>query len=187
MSDAPFYVKGKRKPPPVKETDGKKLKSAGRNAVKQRQSTITAPLSLIETKDLAGKAVVYTKKGQIETLSPGQVAHIRGRIGTMVREHLELADLVVRGKLEWSPTQARIFATLINKVVPDLSASFHAHEHRTQGIREMSRADLERIARGLDDAKTITAEYEMINPAPETALDENPEPGEGRSQDEPDA
>lgn len=167
---------------------GAKLKTEADSTpgnLRQRKSTIKAPLSKIEGKHLAGKTIVYTKAGEVQTLSPGQVAHIRGRIGMMVREHLELADLVVQGKLQWSPTQARIFATLINKVVPDLSASFHAHEHRTQGVLEMSRADLERIARGLDDVKTVEAEYELINPAPEAALNEDLEPAEGSPPFEP--
>lgn len=179
----------RKSPPKPRKTrsDAKPIKEVTIPAARARAGTVIAPLSAIENSALRGKTIVFTNKNQIETLSPGQVAHLRGRLGSMVREHLELANLVVRGELEWSPTQARIFATLINKVVPDLSASFHAHEHKHQGVREMSRADLERIARGLDDLQTIEAEHELLNPAPETALNADQEPPEGSPPVDPDA
>lgn len=148
--------------------------------LRQNKSTSRKPLAHIEDEDLKGKKVVFIKSGELNSLSPGQVAHIRGRIATMIRDHLEIADKVVRGEEKWTPTQARVFSTLLNKVVPDLSASFHQHEHKVNGIREMSRADLERIASGLDDPATIEAEYEEIKipdslkPEPATDADQEP-------------
>ena len=43
-----------------------------------------------------------------------------------------------------------MFSTLLNKVVPDLSASYIQHEHSTKELVDMSRDELERIAAGLD-------------------------------------
>jgi len=67
-----------------------------------------------------------------------------------MQTHLTLADEVVKGHIEWTPTQARVFSSLLNKVIPDLSASYHQHEHSVKNITEMSREELERIASGVD-------------------------------------
>ena len=56
------------------------------------------------------------------------------------------------GKLEWSPTQARVFATMLNKVMPDLTAQFVQHEHNIQESPDkMSREQLEAIASGVNN------------------------------------
>lgn len=121
--------------------------------------------------------VLKTATGQIP-LSPGQVAHLRGKIGQIVRDNLDTVAGVLDGSVKWSPTQARVFSNLLNKVVPDLSASFHQHEHRNQDLAQMSRADLERIALGLDDMETIQGEFVEVptKKAPEDDL----QPAEGR-------
>ena len=87
--------------------------------------------------------------------SPAQASQLRGQIADMVGDHIELADKVVRGEANWTPTQARVFSTLLNKCLPDLSASFHQHEHSHKAMREMSREELERIAMGIDEHDTI--------------------------------
>ena len=71
---------------------------------------------------------VKTATGQV-ALSPHQVANLRGQIASKMQTHLTLADEVVKGHIEWTPTQARVFSSLLNKVIPDLSASYHQHEH----------------------------------------------------------
>jgi len=92
---------------------------------------------------------VKTATGQV-ALSPHQVANLRGQIASKMQTHLTLADEVVKGHIEWTPTQARVFSSLLNKVIPDLSASYHQHEHSVKNITEMSREELERIASGVD-------------------------------------
>jgi len=93
-------------------------------------------------------------------LTPGQSAQIRGEISRVVQKHIDLANQVVTGSVEWSPTQARVFSTLLNKVVPDLSASYVQHEHSTKSLVDMSRDELERIASGID---AIDVEVEDID------------------------
>ncbi len=93
-------------------------------------------------------------------LTPNQSAKIRGEISRVVQKHIDLANQVVHGSIDWSPTQARVFSTLLNKVVPDLSASYVQHEHSTKDLVDMSRDELERIAAGLD---AIDVEVEEID------------------------
>ena len=103
------------------------------------------------------QVTVQTATGQV-ALSPHQVANLRGQIARNMQNHITLADEVVKGHREWTPTQARVFSNLLNKVIPDLSASYHQHEHNHKNITEMSREELELIASGVDGI--IDAEVE---------------------------
>ncbi len=83
-------------------------------------------------------------------LTPSQVANMRSGLFRRVENQLDEAHKVVMGKQEWSPTQARVFATMLNKVVPDLTAAFVQHEHNIQDTPEkMTRDQLEAIASGV--------------------------------------
>jgi len=110
---------------------------------------------------------VKTATGQV-ALSPHQVANLRGQIASKMQTHLTLADEVVKGHIEWTPTQARVFSSLLNKVIPDLSASYHQHEHSHKALTEMSREELERIASGVDNIVDSEAEeVETVKPTEE--------------------
>ena len=100
---------------------------------------------------------VQTATGQL-ALSPNQVAKLRGQIAKNMSNHIVMADEVLKGHREWSPTQARVFSNLLNKVIPDLSASYHQHEHSHKSLTEMSRTELEAIASGVDDIIDIEPE-----------------------------
>ena len=82
-------------------------------------------------------------------LTPQQSAQIRGQIAKYVSEQINLAHSVVVGSQDWNPTQARVFGMLLNKVVPDLNASFVQHEHNVKQLTELSRSELEAIAQGV--------------------------------------
>jgi len=83
-------------------------------------------------------------------LTPGESAKIRGEISSFVKNQLTLANEVVIGTVEWSPTQARVFSTLLNKVVPDLNAAYVQHEVSSKSLVDLSRDELERIAAGIE-------------------------------------
>lgn len=124
---------------------------------------------------------VQTATGQV-ALSPNQVANLRGQIAKNMSNHIVMADEVLKGHREWSPTQARVFSNLLNKVIPDLSASYHQHEHSHKSLTEMSRTELEAIASGVD---------EIIDVEPEGLEDDEGkgasiEPAEGRTNIEQD-
>ena len=91
---------------------------------------------------------VITSKAR---LTPTQSAQIRGQIAEYMRSQIEIANLVVVGEVSWNATQARVFATLLAKVVPDLSATYHQHEINHKDIMELSRDELERIAAGIEE------------------------------------
>jgi hypothetical protein len=83
-------------------------------------------------------------------MSPARAAQMRGKIAAIIERNLDVAEKVLAGgsgpdAVSWSPTQARVFATLIAKVVPDISISAVTHEHNHRQVRELSIAELEAI------------------------------------------
>ena len=129
-----------------------------------------------ELKKLDSLDGVVTKmaKGEI-TFSPAKAAALRNDVSRLVTKHIRMADEVVQGTRTWSPTQARVFATLLNKVLPDLTAGFVQHEHTVKSAIELTREELERIAAGADDLTDV--EY----------TDVDKEHAEGRPHHEHDA
>ncbi len=85
-----------------------------------------------------------------QPLTPAQSAKVRAYVFGMLRAQIPCAHRVVMGELEWSPTQARVFATLLDKCLPDLSASFVEDERGRGELCVMSRRDLEALAAGVD-------------------------------------
>lgn len=98
-----------------------------------------------------------------KVLTPSQVSRLRARVFDKVNVQVEDAHKAVMGDIAWTPTQARVFATLLGKVMPDLTVQFQQTEHKlSETVTELSRADLERIASGVNqiiDAETET-DYE---------------------------
>ena len=68
------------------------------------------------------------------------------RSGVMSWACCACAHQVVMGEVEWSPTQARVFAKLLDKCVPDLSTSFAESESRNEDFECMTREELEALA-----------------------------------------
>jgi hypothetical protein len=108
---------------------------------------------------------------EILELTPAQISNMRYKLARHVTKHIEYANEVLTGTRVWSPTQARVFATLINKVVPDLSTSFHKHQHEHKVLTELSRDELLKIASGQlqqkPEPEVIEAEIIEIQPTPE--------------------
>jgi len=105
------------------------------------------------------KAEEMTKLMAQTELTPAQSAKIRGQIANYVRDQITDAHMVVMGDKQWNPTQARVFSALLNKVVPDLNASYVQHEHTTKDVTDLSREELEAIAQGVS---TIEVEYKEL-------------------------
>lgn len=85
-------------------------------------------------------------------LTPLQVANMRAGMYRKVERQIGEAHKVVMGEIGWTPTQARVFATMLNKVMPDLTAQFVQHEHTIDSDPEkLSRSQLEAIASGVND------------------------------------
>ena len=124
---------------------------------------------------------VQTATGQL-ALSPNQVAKLRGQIAKNMSNHIVMVDEVLKGHRDWSPTQARVFSNLLNKVIPDLSASYHQHEHSHKSLTEMSRTELEAIASGVEDIIDVEPEGIENDQRKGTSI----EPSEGRANIEQD-
>ena len=95
-----------------------------------------------------------------ERLTPAQSAAIRAEVANYIGEQIKDAHQVVMGFKNWNPTQARVFGMLLNKVVPDLNASFVQHEHTTKQLTDLTREELEAIAQGIS---TIDVQAEVID------------------------
>lgn len=81
------------------------------------------------------------------------------RISIIVANSIPKAGQVLEGKIVWSPQQVAVFKTMLNKVVPDMTANYHLHEHRERKLSELSADELEAIARGEPiDGKVIDIE-----------------------------
>jgi hypothetical protein len=86
---------------------------------------------------------------QVQPLTPGQSAKVRSYVVGLLRVQIPCAHQVVMGEVDWSPTQARIFTKLLDKCVPDLSASFVESESRNEDFACMTREELEALAADL--------------------------------------
>ena len=105
-----------------------------------------------EAEDAVAKALVSVTASS-GPLSPEDSSILRGRIAAYIEAQLAVANNVVLGFKEWSPTQARVFGMLLNKVIPDLNASFIEKHTTHTDLAQLSRAELEHLA---VNTKTIT-------------------------------
>ena len=86
-------------------------------------------------------------------LSPAEAAKMRAHVLGLLRARIPQAHRVVMGELAWSPTQARLFAVLLDKCVPNLSARFMADEAPRRDLAALSRDELEALAGGVGDCE----------------------------------
>ena len=84
-------------------------------------------------------------------LTPQQVMKLRSSIASSLTKNLNKAQEVLDGKIEWTPTQARVFTALLNKVIPDISMTYAQVDIRDKELSNMSREELEEIASGMND------------------------------------
>jgi len=94
----------------------------------------------------------------VQALTPGQSAKVRSYIFGLLRAQIPLAHRVVMGEVEWSPTQARGFGQLLDKCVPDLSASVMVSEKDNGDLALLSRRELEALAGRQDKAERPSAQ-----------------------------
>lgn len=115
-------------------------------------------------------------------LTPQETAQIRNRVATHVKDHIEIAARVISGEpgpdgkvVKWTPVQARLFNTFLNKVLPDLNQSHVKHEHRNVDLTELSREELEALAAGSSS---------LASRKPDDIIDVTPEPVSSEPSDE---
>jgi hypothetical protein len=84
----------------------------------------------------------------VQPLTSAQSAKVRGYVFGLLRAQIPCAHRVVMGELEWTPTQARVFGMLLDKCLPNLSATFVDSERRNGDLCLMTREELEALAAG---------------------------------------
>lgn len=83
---------------------------------------------------------------EYSVLTPQFSSMIRGKIASVVHDHLLVAEKVLTGEVTWSTGQVSLFKALLAKVVPDVSATYHQHELNSRTTTEMTREELEALA-----------------------------------------
>lgn len=108
---------------------------------------------------------------QSPSLSPQQVRTSRARIQALVTRHLNTAEAVLDGKKHWTPSQVALFRALLNKAVPDISASISdGPGGPRRSVTGLMREELEALAFGDaspaegDDGPEISTTYEELSP-----------------------
>lgn len=104
---------------------------------------------------------------QLSVLTPQYSSMLRGKIASMVHDHLLVAEKVLTGEIAWTNAQISLFKTLLAKVVPDVSATYHQHELNSRDTTSMTREELEALAASQATGATI----------------DHQEPAEGRPSD----
>jgi hypothetical protein len=118
------------------------------------------PLTEAEKRDRR-VARALAKMADVKPITPERMKAMRAEIAACVDEQLIEAHKQVMGTAEtpWSPVQARIFSTLMNKVLPDLRASHVTKEDVSKPLTELSREELEEmVAKAASRPDTIDAE-----------------------------
>ena len=128
--------------------------------------------AVIDRRKHLKKMSEFMKKATEVTLTPTQSAKIRYQISRYISEQLPLAHSVVTGSTNWNPTQARVFSTLLNKVVPDLTAAFVQHDVTNRPLTELSRSELEAIASSASDTSALEPIDPTIIPITESSIGE---------------
>ena len=91
----------------------------------------------------------------VNVLTPQYTSMLRGKIASIVHDHLLVAEKVLTGEIAWTNAQISLFKTLMAKVVPDVSATYHQHELNSRTTTEMSREELEALAASQAHGETI--------------------------------
>lgn len=84
-----------------------------------------------------------------EPLSPEEVAQIRRHFGKYIVEAMPSIRRGLLGQEHWTTQRLGLFKSIVNKVIPDLNATFSQVHHTHDDLSKLSRAELERIAYGL--------------------------------------
>jgi len=96
-----------------------------------------------------------------------QVERIRRSVMDIVRHSMPRVRKVLDGRLKWNNQQVRLFAIMLNKVMPDLHHSFNEHTVDMKAINELSIQELEEIAAMAEkvEENTIDGEAEEVTDA----------------------
>lgn len=107
-----------------------------------------------------------TEKDEL-ALSPKEIALLRKQVASVVKDNIEYAREVLAGTRVWNANQIRLFTALASKVVPDLHHSYAQVGIENKALQELSRDQLEEIARTGQLPQPIDAEYTIVSDNPD--------------------
>lgn len=90
-------------------------------------------------------AALYEKRA----VKPFDVADLRRKTFDLVNENMDQVGKVLTGETKWNNVQVRLFATLLDRVLPKMPTSYvNTHEAPKAGrsLNDLSREELEQIA-----------------------------------------
>jgi hypothetical protein len=107
----------------------------------------------------------FTREKANGLLTPERAAALRGKIAACMEDVVNDAYEVMKGTKQWNPTQARVFATLLSKTLPDLSASHITHENTERRPEDMSIDELEALIASSLKLADQEETHDSLNPA----------------------
>ena len=117
---------------------------------------------------------VLEKASKIATLSPREISNIRTQIsGVMTRLQPDV-EAVLTGDKKWSTTQVQLYKLLLNKIVPDIQASYvDSPNGSSLRVSGLSRDELESMV--MERSQKVTASNDTFtgNPPISEAVIEN--------------
>ncbi len=161
---------------------------------KDKTTDISKAPAMLEMKPKA-KSMRKLNAG-LPAVTVEEVDNVRRHVLDTVKNNIPNARAVLGGRLKWTNQQVKLFQILLNKVLPDLSASMNEHIHRRKPLKEMTREELQEFiaesqkAEREDPSDPIDAVYSEIPEASEDEAvdlmdvdtdDDNPTDGEGSS------
>jgi hypothetical protein len=108
-----------------------------------------------------------------------EVDRVRRSVLDVVRKNIPRVRKALDGSISWNNQQVRLFALMLNKVMPDLHHSFNEHSVDIKEIGELSIAELEEIA-----ARADKDEEDVIELVKDKVLDEESEYSLANSESE---
>jgi len=104
-----------------------------------------------------------------------EVDKVRGTVLNAVKDALPNARGALNGRIRWTNQQVKLFQIMLNKVLPDLSASMNDHLHKHRTIDQLTRDELMEIAsqgRRIDKEDPLDAIDAEYNDLPDITADE---------------
>lgn len=78
-------------------------------------------------------------------VSPENIDYSRRQVLDIVQSNMGNVRAVLAGRLRWTNQQVKLFQIMMNKVLPDLSASMNEHIHKGRSLEDLSRSELEAL------------------------------------------
>lgn len=105
-------------------------------------------------------------------INPEDIDALRAGVFDIVKKNIPRVREVFDGKRVWSNQQVKLYLSLMDKVMPTLTASHNIHEH-VSSLDELSLEELKRLA-SAEFHKLESGEPPVQNVHPELVIDDTP-------------